>query len=133
MAILIDADAILQAERGLFDLRAWLSAHPDEVFKVAAITVAELWHGAESATGARMAARQAFLQQISAIFDVVPYTSQTALVHARLWAEIDSSGQTIGSNDLILAATAIQTGNAVATFNKHRFVVIKGLNVIEPG
>lgn len=132
MAILIDADVILQAERGLFDLEAWLARNPHEVFKLAAITVAELWHGAESATGGRMATRQLFLRQISDLFDVVPYSSQTALEHARLWAAADSSGQAIGSNDLILAATAIQSGYAVATFNKRRFTAVNGLHVIEP-
>ena len=132
MAILIDADVILQAERGLFDLEAWLVAHPHETFKVAAITVAELWHGAASATGPRLATRQLFLRQLSDCFDIVPYTSQTAFEHARLWAEINSGGQTLGTNDLILAATAIQTGNALATFNKHRFTSVKGLHVIEP-
>jgi predicted nucleic acid-binding protein len=132
MAILIDADVILKAERGLFDLEAWLASRPTEEFKLAAITVAELGHGAESATGARMAVRQQFLQRIIASFDVVPYTCQTAMEHARLWAELGSAGEMIGTNNLILAATAIQTGNAVATFSKHRLVLVKGLNIIEP-
>jgi predicted nucleic acid-binding protein len=132
MAILIDADVIIQAERGLFDLDGWLVSHAQEEFKVAAITVAELWHGAERATGVHRATRRLFLQQIFATFDFVPYTEQTGLEHARLWAELESSGQSIGSNDLILAATAMQTGSAVATFNKRRFAVVKGLNVIEP-
>jgi predicted nucleic acid-binding protein len=38
----------------------------------------------------------------------------------------------IGSHDLILAATALQSGNAVATFKKRHFAVVKGLNIIEP-
>jgi predicted nucleic acid-binding protein len=66
------------------------------------------------------------------MFDFVPYTEQTGLEHARLWAELESTGQMIGTHDLILAATAIQTGNAVATFNQRHFAVVKGLNVIEP-
>ena len=132
MAILIDADVILKAERGLFNLEAWLSAHPTEEFKLAAISVAELWHGAESATGARLAMRQQFLQQIIASFDVVPYTCRTAMEHARLWAELGKTGEMIGTNDLILAATAIQTGSAVATFTRHRLVLVKGLTLIEP-
>jgi len=132
MAILIDADVLLQAERGLFDLEAWLSSQPLEEFKLAAITVADLWYGAESASGTHGAARQRFAQQIGASFDVVPYTRETAIEHARLRAELASGGQMIGSNDLILAAKAIQTGHAVATFQKRRFPAVKGLNFIEP-
>jgi predicted nucleic acid-binding protein len=38
----------------------------------------------------------------------------------------------IGPHDLILAAIAIKTGSAVATFNVRHFSVVKGLKVIEP-
>jgi tRNA(fMet)-specific endonuclease VapC len=62
----------------------------------------------------------------------VPYSEQAAFEHARIWAELESSGQMIGSHDLILAAIAIHTGSAVATFNKRHFATVKGLKVIEP-
>jgi tRNA(fMet)-specific endonuclease VapC len=132
MAILIDADVIIQAERGLFDLDGWLICHSREEVKLAAITVAELWHGAERATGTHRAKRRLFLQRVFAAFSIVPYTEQTGFEHARLWAELESSGQMIGSHDLILAATAIQTGSDVATFNERHFSVVKGLRVIKP-
>jgi predicted nucleic acid-binding protein len=34
--------------------------------------------------------------------------------------------------DLIVAATALERGNAVATFNVRHFSVVRGLKVIEP-
>ncbi len=132
MAILIDSDILIQAERGLFDLDAWLVSLPREEVKLAAITVAELWHGAERAMGAHRAKRRLFLQRLFAIFDCVPYGELAALEHARLWAELESRGQRIGSHDLILAAIAMQTGSAVATFNVRHFSMVKGLKVIEP-
>jgi tRNA(fMet)-specific endonuclease VapC len=132
VAILIDADVIIQAERGLFDLDAWLDSQPNEEFNLAAITVTELWHGAERATGAHRSNRELFLRRIFTMFDVVPYTEQTGFEHARVWAALESSGQMIGPHDLILAATAIQTGGAVATFNKRHLGLVKSLNVIEP-
>ena len=132
MAILIDADVIIQAERGLFDLDRWLDSQPDEEFKLAAITIAELWHGAERATGTHRTKREFFLQRLFATFECVPYTEETGLEHARLWAALESGGQMIGPHDLILAATATQTGNAVATFNKRHFSAVEGLRVIEP-
>jgi tRNA(fMet)-specific endonuclease VapC len=132
MAILIDADVIIAAERGTFDLRRWLDSLPAEEFEVAAITVAELWHGVERARSAHRAKRQKFLQESLTTFDIIPYTDQTAFVHARLWAELESGGQIIGAHDLILAATALERGSAVATFNKRHFGVVQGLKVIEP-
>ena len=38
----------------------------------------------------------------------------------------------IGSYDLIVAATALERGNEVATFNKRHFSQIRGLHIIEP-
>jgi predicted nucleic acid-binding protein len=132
MAILIDADVIIQAERGLFDLEAWLDTFPHEEFHLAAITVAELWHGVERATGLHRVKRQLFLRRLFANFDIVPYGEQAAFEHARLWAELESSGQMIGSHDVILAAIALHSGSAVATFNVSHFSAVKGLKVIEP-
>jgi predicted nucleic acid-binding protein len=132
MAILIDSDVIIQAERGHFDIDAWLVSLPREEFKLAVITVAELWHGAERATGAHRTKRRSFLQQIFATFDFVPYGEQAAFEHARLWAELESKGQMIGSHDVILAAIALHTDSTVATFNTSHFSAVKGLKVIEP-
>jgi predicted nucleic acid-binding protein len=132
MAILIDSDVIIEAERGFFDLDAWLVSLRHEKFKLAAITVAELWHGVERATGAHRVKRQLFLERIIAAFEIVPYCELTAFEHARLWAELETNGQMIGSHDVILAAMAIQSGNTVATFNVRHFTVVKGLKVIEP-
>lgn len=49
MAIILDADVIIRGERGTFDLAAWAASRPNDLFEVAAITVAELWHGVERA------------------------------------------------------------------------------------
>lgn len=63
---------------------------------------------------------------------VVPYTEVTALEHARLWAELESSGRMIGYYDLIVAATALENGIAVATFNQRHFGQVPGLDVVQP-
>ena len=131
MAILIDTDVIIQAERGLFDLDMWLISLPREEFKLAVITVAELWHGAERATGHHQTKRRLFLQRIFAAFDFVSYGEQAAFEHARLWTELESKGRAIGSHDVILAAIALHTGSAIATFNVRHFAAVKGLKVIE--
>jgi tRNA(fMet)-specific endonuclease VapC len=63
---------------------------------------------------------------------IIPYTEATALEHARIWAALESSGTMIGSYDLIVAATALEHGSAVATFNSRHFARVRGLKVIEP-
>lgn len=46
-------------------------------------------------------------------------------------AELQSAGKMIGSYDLIVAATALERGSHVATFNKRHFALVKGLHIIE--
>ncbi|MDR3755162.1 MAG: PIN domain-containing protein [Terracidiphilus sp.] len=132
MAFLIDADVIIQAERKALDLDAWLLAHPDEEIKVAAITVAELWRSVERATGMHRARRQKFLQKALLAFQIVPYTEVAALQHARLWADMEATGQRVSPHDLMLAATALECGAAVVTLNARRFAGFPGLTVLKP-
>jgi tRNA(fMet)-specific endonuclease VapC len=132
MAIILDADVIIKGERGNFDLIAWLDAQTGQDLEIAAITVAELWHGIERATATHRAKRERYLRTIVERLEPIPYTEITALIHARLWAELESSGKRIGAHDLILAAAALERDSVVATFNKRHFSVVPGLRVIEP-
>ena len=132
LAMLLDADVIIRGEKGAFDLAAWLETRPDGRSKMAAITVAELWHGVERATGAHRTRRERYIRDIVEALPIVPYTGATALVHARLWAALEASGKMIGFYDLIVAATALEDGSAVATFNTRHFSQVRGLKVIEP-
>jgi|SRR5271163_2472552 len=133
MAIILDADVIIRGERGTFDLAKWVAARPKEQFEVAAVTVAELWHGVERDTGVHKANRERYLQSLLSVLPIVPYTQTTAFEHARIWAALESSGKIIGYYDLIVAATALERGSTVATFNKRHFANVRGLTVIEPG
>jgi tRNA(fMet)-specific endonuclease VapC len=132
MAIILDADVIIRAEKSLFDLQRWVLARSDDQFEVAAITVAELWHGVERASGSRKIKRQRYLEEVLGALPVIPYTERTAFEHARIWAELEASGKMIGFYDVIVAAIALERGSAVATFNKRHFAQVKGLTVVEP-
>jgi tRNA(fMet)-specific endonuclease VapC len=132
MAIMLDADVIIRGEKGTFDLATWMTQHGTDGFEVAAITVAELWYGVERASGDRRGKREAYIRTILEELPKIPYTETTALQHARIWASLESSGRMIGDYDLIVAATAIERGSAVATFNKRHFENVRGLKVIEP-
>ena len=132
VAIILDADVIIQGEKKAFDLRRWVASQPSVQFEIAAITVAELWHGVERATVAFKAEREAYLRKILSLVQILPYTETTAMEHARTWADLESSGKMIGFYDLIVVATALERGSAVATFNWRHFAHVRGLNVIVP-
>jgi|SRR5277367_4192562 len=132
MAIILDTDVIIRGERGSFDLAAWLESQPNDPCEIAAITIAELWHGVERSSGAHRLKRETYLRDICSGLPIIAYTETTALEHARLWAVLESSGKMIGYYDLIVAATALERGSAIATFNHRHFAQIRGLKVIEP-
>jgi tRNA(fMet)-specific endonuclease VapC len=132
MAMILDADVIIRGEKGAFDLQTWISSRPEGQFEIAAITVAELWHGVERGIGAHRARRQQYLQTLLTALPIIPYTEEIAYEHARIWAELEASGKMIGYYDLIVAATALQRGSEVLTFNKRHFSLVKGLTVVEP-
>ena len=132
MGIILDTDVIIRSEKGIFDLRRWVAGQAGERLEVSAITVAELRHGAERATEAYRARREQYIEVILSMLPVIPYTGQIAYVHARLWAELEMCGKMIGFYDLIVAATALERGSAVATFNTKHFAQVKGLKVVKP-
>jgi predicted nucleic acid-binding protein len=132
MAVILDADVIIRGEKGSFDLQGWVSDQPDESFAIAAVTVAELWHGVERAAGAQRIRRRHYLQTVLASLPIIPYTEQTGYVHARIGAELESAGKIIGYYDLIVAATALERDSGVATFNPRHFNQVRGLTVIKP-
>ena len=76
--------------------------------------------------------RLQYLQAVLAPLPIIPYTEQTAHEHARIWAQLEAAGNMIGSYDVIVAATALERGGEVATFNKRHFDCVPGLKVIEP-
>lgn len=88
--------------------------------------------GTARANGTYRSERERYLRTIVELVAVVPYTEQTAYEHARLWAELERAGKRIGYYDLIVGATALERGSAVATFNTKHFGQIRGLKVIEP-
>ena len=93
MAIILDADVIIRGEKGAFDLQGWLAQRPDDEFEIAAITVAELWHGVERATGEHRRKRQEYLETVLAPLPIIPYTAEIAREPDRVWGGVGSRWQ----------------------------------------
>ena len=131
MDILIDSSVLIAAERGALDLDALLQAHHADEVGISAITASELLHGVHRMAGAVGRARtQALVEQVLARLPVVPFDLDVARVHAMLSAELRSKGTAIGPHDLIIAATAVYAGAAVATRDLRSFPRIHGLDVL---
>jgi predicted nucleic acid-binding protein len=71
-----------------------------------------------------------FVEAVLMAFPTVPFDLLAARAHARLWANLASSGSDVGPHDRLVAATAIALGWRVYTANVREFGRVAGLDVI---
>ena len=127
MAVLIDTDLLVEQERGADEIDRLAG---DEPRAISVVTVSELLHGVLRAAGATRARRRAFVEHLLAGIEAIPITEPVARVHAEIWAQLASRGETIGAHDLWIAATALTHGLGVATTNQRDFGRVPGLRVL---
>ena len=131
MDILIDSSVRIAAERGQLDLGVQLRGHADDEVGIAAIVAAELLEGVHRQSGGvRRARTQRCVDQLLQRLPVAPFDLDVARVHALLSADLGAAGTPVGAHDLLIAATAVHLGAAVATRDLRSFPKIRGLNVI---
>jgi predicted nucleic acid-binding protein len=132
MGVILDTSVLIAAEHGRFALGDMLASAPDERYFMAAISVSELLLGAhllrEPASHARkLAAIEMTLSRIPTL----PFGTVEARSHAGLMAMLRRAGSLIGPHDLIIAATAIAGGHALATLDTSDFSRVPGLRLVD--
>lgn len=96
-------------------------------FKIPSMVEAELRLGAYKST--KPTKNLQAVEQFLAAFEIIPFCSLCADAYARVRANLEKSGQVIGPNDLVIAATSL-THNAVLVMNNCReFMHVKGLQI----
>lgn len=125
--LILDTNALIELDRHAEHV-AGISEADD--IAIAAVTLAELRHGALAADTARREAREQFIQDVEETIEVLPYTRSTAAEHATLLDHVRRSGKPRGAHDLIIAAHARQTGRQVVTLDvKARFTDLPGVGI----
>lgn len=103
----------------------------DREVSLSVITVAGLAHGIYRAdTPERRERRRLFLDELKAAVMVYPITEITAELVGKIGAESAVNGVTIPFDDLLIGASALERGYAVATRNPRHFKKIPNLAVI---
>jgi tRNA(fMet)-specific endonuclease VapC len=127
MGLMLDTCVFIQAERSKSDFKQF----EDIDLFISSITVSELLVGAHSANNeARRLKRSAFVEAIITKIPVLDFTTETARIHAELYAILSQQGSLIGPHDLIIAATALAYGHSIVTANHHEFNRVPGLTVL---
>ena len=133
MAQLIDASVFIALERRGQDPLALMTTASDDRVGIAAITASELLVGVHRADSPqRRLRREAFVETILERIPVLPFDLRVARTHAQILAQLAATGQLIGANDLLIAATALSYGYSVLTDNLREFHRVPGLVVRQP-
>jgi tRNA(fMet)-specific endonuclease VapC len=126
MAWFLDTNACIMHLRGRHpQLTARWRQHRADEIALPLPVYAELLVGAEkSGDPARV------LQQIELLLtahEIVEITEEVAEIYARIRADLERRGQTIGTNDFWIAATALAHGATLVTNNTDEFSRIPSL------
>ncbi|MBW3631990.1 MAG: PIN domain-containing protein [Chloroflexi bacterium] len=105
-----------------------------EPLAIASITASELLVGVHRSTNEwHRSRRRDFVEHLVSQVPVLSFDLESARTHAQLAAELAAVGQPIGSNNLLIAATAIARGYSALTHNLRHFERVPGLIVQVPG
>ena len=130
MGLIADSSIVVGGERKgqtavglLSDIRAAFG--PDDI-ALSVVSVMELEHGIWRARNAEQAAgRQTFLDDLFAAVPIHPLTFSIARLAARIDGESRRKGIQIPFQDLVIGATALKFGYAIATTNLRHFQMIR--------
>jgi tRNA(fMet)-specific endonuclease VapC len=94
---------------------------------ISAITLAELLHGAEKSS--KPPANLSVVEDFCSRLEVLPYSARAAQHYGAIRAKLEIRGQTIGVNDLHIAAHARSEGLTLVTNNLREFERVDALQL----
>jgi len=103
-----------------------LAAPPGSIH-LCSVVLGELIFGAVRSGPMNEAVNRALISGLLAQFDSVPFDDAAAEAYGRLRAHLTTTGQLIGPNDLLIAATALANGLTLVTHNTAEFSRVPGL------
>ena len=94
---------------------------------ISSITLAELFHGVEKSS--RPEQNMSALEQFLLPLDLADFDQDSALAYGKIRADLERTGQLIGSMDILIAAHAVSLDAIMVTNNVKEFQRVKGLFV----
>jgi tRNA(fMet)-specific endonuclease VapC len=134
-ALIFDTCVLIAEERRRGSIRSLLretrNTYGEIDIALSAISVVELTHGIYRArTDVERTRRRSFCQEAFGDLIVYPVTLEIAQLAGRIEGEQAAKGVAIPFEDLVIGATAIHLGFAVATLNVKHFQLIPGLQTV---
>ncbi len=99
---------------------------PSEI-AIPSMVKAELYYGAQKSQNKNKVISA--LDKFLAPFDIIPFGDKEVMTYAEIRATLEKSGNIIGPNDLIIAATTLSHGATLVTHNTREFDRVENLSV----
>jgi tRNA(fMet)-specific endonuclease VapC len=125
LAYLLDTDAVVDILHGRHRVAERVAEVSPEDVGVSAMTVAELLYGSLCSHDPARSERE--VRRFVEVVRIVPFGRAAAATHSRI--RYGLRRQTIGPNDLVIAATALTTKATIVTANVREFLRVEGLAV----
>lgn len=123
---MLDTNVLVDFLRGAsISIYEMLLKSDASLIKVPAVVKAELLLAAEKSK--RPEEERFRVESVLLPFEIVPFDSQCAVPYARIRAQLESEGRTIGANALLVAATALAHDAVLVTNNAREFSRVPGL------
>jgi len=103
------------------------SLQPGEL-AMSAITFAELMNGAKKSQHVESNLQK--LNALGELLDIRPFDKQAAVSYGDVRSGLEKRGETIGGNDLLIAAHALSLGWTLVTHNEREFGRVEGLKIV---
>lgn len=124
--ILADTDVLIDALRGRDPGRARVATALEEgALGTTSISAFEL------RSGARSEPQAAAIADLLDALQIVPFDREAANAAARIRRELESSGQTIGMGDYLIAGIAVSRSLPLLTRNRKHFERVPGILLVE--
>jgi predicted nucleic acid-binding protein len=120
--LLLDTDVVVEYLRGRTEAIAWLELRGDDELLLSVVTVAELFAGLRGEDERRE------LETFFFGFDIVPLDEAIAR-RGGLLRRDHGPGHGLGLPDALIAATAVERGAVLVTFDRKHFPMLENLRV----
>ncbi len=127
MMYFLDTNTCIDFLRGK-NVALWnkFNSVPNDDMKIPAVVKAELLAGALKS---RVLGTLERTEQLLEKFEVISFTDGMTYTYARLRSDLEKLGTPIGSNDMLIAATALYCGATLVTHNTGEFSRVPGLSL----
>jgi tRNA(fMet)-specific endonuclease VapC len=130
MIYCLDTNTVVYFLKGTYPgLATRLKRRTPASIRIPEIVRAELLYGVEKSVHKER--NRELLDNFLSVFEWVPFSGEAVDCYARIRADLESCGEPIGPNDLIVAATALSIGATLVTRKTREFARVKGLKIAD--